>query len=176
MQPRSLSLAEFAFIEMRDPRGAPRDQPAGRRRRRERERRTRRERGGRSPVPHGDTPRFGVSGRIWMHMKSKGGGKGALIGAAKSPAHRGTRDRLALGAAGSRSRTNAGGITKGCWYGSGDQINHGKFVEKVHTFSTLLPPTINIIPTSNFINGFFKIILQIFNVFVNFLYFIFYQI
>ena len=49
-------------------------------------------------------------------MKSKGE-KGALIGAAKSPAHRATRDRLALGAAGSRSRTNAGRITKAmCFY------------------------------------------------------------
>ena len=47
MLPPSLSLAEFAFIEMRDPRGAPRDQPAGRRRRqREREKATRREREG----------------------------------------------------------------------------------------------------------------------------------
>ena len=88
VQPRSLSLAEFAFIEMRDPRGAPRDQPAGRRRRRERERRTRRERGGRSPVPHGDTPRFGVSGRIWMHMKSKGG-KGSFDWGGKVPHRKG---------------------------------------------------------------------------------------
>ena len=129
MQPRSLSLAEFAFIEMRDPRGAPRDLTAGRRRRRERVRATRRERGGRSPVPHGDTPRFGVSGRIWMHMKSKGE-KGALIGAAKSPAHRGTRDRLALGAAGSRSRTNAGGgITKAmCFYAPNcELLSRGRF-------------------------------------------------
>ena len=127
--PPSLSLAEFAFIEMRDPRGAPRDQPAGRRRRRERERRTRRERGGRSPVPHGDTPRFGVSGRIWMHMKSKGG-KGSFDWGGKVPrAHRATRDRLALGAAGSRSRTNAGGITKAmCFYALNcELLSRGRF-------------------------------------------------
>ena len=61
----------------------------------------------------------------------------------------------------------------GCWYGSVGPINCGKFVEKVHTFSTLLPSFINRIPKLKFINRYPILILQIFNVSENSLYKIF---